>query len=129
MIITSPCRKGPISLEEQRHFERLWFNPAGPYNHQGTQDLIDFILPIYKSFIEQENELLSSTSDSPNACSNRVFCRFDVTLVWDKHNNRYRYTINEVQGGIMGLFQHEQDSSMTLPWAFVDALERGAHWD
>jgi len=102
-----------------------WVDPNLPLDYTGTTELLQFVVPVYHCLIEEEHTVLSGLKDYPSACSNRVFCRIDVALVWDEETCQYHYTINEVQEGRCGLFQTDFPR-MTLHLAFIAAVERGA---
>ena len=109
----------------QSHTLRLWYNRDGSRNVKGTDELCAFVMKVYEALIKEQNKVLGGTQIQ-SKCSLQLFWRIDVAVIWDIQDKQFRYTVSEVQEGRCGLLGLGYDARMTIPNAFVAAIERGA---
>lgn len=110
---------------------RLWCNRDGGRSPDGTDELLTFVLKVYEDLIKEENKVLGGIRTRQgvtiqSVCSLQLFCQMDIAIVWNSASEKFHYTVNDVQEGCCGLFGTGDEARMTIPWAFVDAIERGA---
>jgi len=106
--------------------EELWYRRDHSLDTAGTIDLLKFSNAVYEALLDIEESIFQDTRDTPSASSLRLFCRLDVALVWDDEQEKYLYTINEVQEGMCGLFMLGEDGKAAVPTSFINAYLRGA---
>ncbi|KAE9407642.1 hypothetical protein BT96DRAFT_986302 [Gymnopus androsaceus JB14] len=77
--------------------EELWYQWDHSLNTAGTINILKLSNAVYEALLDIEESIFQDTRDTPSASSLCLFCCLDIALVWDDEQERYLYTINEVQ--------------------------------
>lgn len=118
-------RPGLTSWDVHQPTKQLWYDPHGPFDAEGSEQLLEFVRPVYEHLLECEHGVFQGVLKSPAVGSLKLFCRMDIGLVWSADEHRFRYTVNEVQEGRCGLMMIGDDAKLTIIKGVVDAMERG----